>query len=282
MKVLVTGAGGMLGSETVRVLRERGIPFLGAGSGELDITDRAAVLRVFGEYRPDAVLHCAAYTQVDRAEEEPERCMLINAEGTRSIAEACRMTGAKMLYLSTDYVFSGEGDRPWETDDPTGPRNVYGASKLAGEAAVQETLERYFIVRTSWLTGEHGKHFVGAMLRLAEDRREVRVVDDQVGSPTFTADLAPLLCDMLETERYGVYHATNEGFCSWADLAEAVFRLEGKPVRVQRVSSEEYGAKAARPKNSRLSKASLAAAGFAGLPRWERALGAFLKGRTLG
>ena len=176
----------------------------------------------------------------------------------------------------------GEGDRPWETDDPTGPRNVYGASKLAGEAAVQETLERYFIVRTSWLTGEHGKHFVGAMLRLAEDRREVRVVDDQVGSPTFAADLAPLLCDMLETERYGVYHATNEGFCSWADLAEAVFRLEGKPVRVQRVSSEEYGAKAARPKNSRLSKASLAAAGFAGLPCWERALGAFLKGRTLG
>lgn len=282
MKVLVTGAGGMLGSEAVRVLRERGIPFLGAGSGELDITDRAAVLRLFGEYRPDAVLHCAAYTQVDRAEDEAARCMLVNADGTRSVAEACRMTGAKMLYLSTDYVFSGEGDRPWETDDPTGPRNVYGASKLAGEAAVQETLERYFIVRTSWLTGEHGKHFVGAMLRLAENRREVRVVDDQVGSPTFAADLAPLLCDMLETERFGVYHATNGGFCSWADLAEAVFRLAGKPVRVQRVSSEEYGAKAERPKNSRLSKASLAAAGFAGLPHWERSLEGFLKGRGQG
>ena len=280
MKVLITGVSGQLGNDAAKVLTARGVDFLGVSSKEMNITDRDAVLGMFSEYRPDAVLHCAAYTQVDRAEDEPERCMSVNADGTRYIAEACREIGAKLLYISTDYVFPGTGDKPWETDDPTGPLNVYGMSKLAGEEAVRELVKKHFIVRTSWVIGEHGSNFVKIMLRLAKTRSELRVVDDQIGSPTFTADLAPLLCDMLETDKYGCYHATNEGFCSWAELAEAVFRLSGKNVTVRHVSTEEYGAKAARPKNSRLSKASLDAGGFARLPGWETSLAVLLAERT--
>lgn len=278
MKVLITGLAGQLGHETAGVLRTRGTPFLGVGSAELDITDRKQVLRLITDCHPDAVIHCAAYTQVDRAEDDVERCMRVNVEGTRNIAEACRAVGAKMLYISTDYVFPGTGETPWETDDPTGPLNVYGKSKLEGELAVKELLDRLFIVRTSWLIGEHGNNFVKTMLRLAEEHRTLRVVEDQIGSPTFTADLAPLLCDMIETEKYGVYHATNEGFCSWAELAEAVFRLAKKDVTVQHVSTEEYGAKTLRPKNSRLSKRSLDENGFARLPEWKRSLGTMLTG----
>ena len=280
MKVLITGVSGQLGNDAAKVLTARGVDFLGVSSKEMDITDRDAVLGMFSEYRPDAVLHCAAYTQVDRAEDEPERCMSVNADGTRYIAEACREIGAKLLYISTDYVFPGTGDKPWETDDPTGPLNVYGRSKLAGEEAVRELVKKHFIVRTSWVIGEHGNNFVKTMLRLAENYNELHVVDDQIGSPTFTADLAPLLCDMLETDKYGCYHATNEGFCSWAELAEAVFRLSGKNVTVRHVSTEEYGARAARPKNSRLSKASLDAGGFARLPGWETSLAVLLAERT--
>ena len=276
MKVLITGASGQLGFDAAKLLTAKGIPYLGVSSKELDITDRDAVLRMFSTYRPDAVLHCAAYTKVDLAEDVAERCMRVNAEGTRNIALASREIGAKLLYVSTDYVFPGTGETPWETDDPTGPLNVYGKSKLAGEQAVRELLERYFIVRTSWVIGEHGNNFVKTMLRLAENRDRLRVVDDQIGSPTFTADLAPLLCSMIETEKYGVYHATNEGYCSWAELAEAVFRLAGKSVAVERVSTEAYGAKALRPKNSRLSKASLDAGGFTWLPMWEDALARYL------
>lgn len=278
MKVLITGLAGQLGHETAGVLRTRGTPFLGVGSAELDITGRKQVLRLITDCHPDAVIHCAAYTQVDRAEDDVERCMRVNVEGTRNIAEACRAVGAKMLYVSTEYVFPGTGDTLWETDDPTGPLNVYGKSKLEGELAVKELLDRLFIVRTSWLIGEHGNNFVKTMLRLAEEHRTLRVVEDQIGSPTFTADLAPLLCDMIETEKYGVYHATNEGFCSWAELAEAVFRLAKKDVTVQHVSTEEYGAKTLRPKNSRLSKRSLDENGFARLPEWKRSLGTMLTG----
>lgn len=276
MRVLITGVSGQLGYDAAKTLTERNIPFLGVSSKELDITDRDAVLRIVREFRPDAVLHCAAYTKVDRAEDEAERCMSVNANGTRFITEACRVFDAKLLYVSTDYIFPGTGEKPWETDDPTGPLNVYGQSKLAGEHTVQELLERFFIVRTSWVIGEHGSNFVKTMLQLAETHSELRVVDDQIGSPTFTADLAPLLCDMLETEKYGIYHATNEGFCSWAELAEAVFRLAGKNVAVHSISSEEYGAKATRPKNSRLSKSSLDASGFARLPEWESSLARML------
>ena len=272
MKVLITGVSGQLGHDAAKELTRHGIPFLGVSSKELDITNRDAVRRVMEDYRPDAVLHCAAWTKVDLAEDEPEACMRVNADGTRHIAKACRERGAKLVYISTDYVFPGTGDRPWETGDETAPLNVYGRSKLAGEEAVRALLERYFIVRTSWVIGAHGNNFVKTMLRLAETHRELRVVDDQIGSPTFTADLAPLICDMIETGRYGTYHATNEGFCSWAELAEAVFRLTGKDVAVHPVSTEEYAAKAVRPKNSRLSKRSLDAGGFKRLPGWEDAL----------
>ena len=279
MKVLITGVSGQLGYDAAKVLWERGKDCRGVSSKELDITDRDAVLRALSEYRPDAVLHCAAYTKVDQAEDEANLCMRVNAEGTRNVALACRACGAKMVYISTDYVFPGTGNTPWETDDPTGPLNVYGRSKLAGELAVQELVEKHFIVRTSWVIGEHGNNFVKTILHLSETHDELRVVDDQIGSPTFTADLAPLLCDMLFTEKYGVYHATNEGFCSWADLAETVFRLSGEPAEVEHVSTEEYGARAPRPKNSRLSKASLDAGGFARLPEWETSLAALLKGK---
>jgi len=277
MRVLLTGVSGQLGCDAAKTLTARGVPFLGVSSKELDITDRDAVLRIFREYRPDAVLHCAAYTQVDLAEDEAERCMSVNAGGTRFIAEGCRGTGAKLLYVSTDYVFPGTGNKPWETDDPTGPLNVYGHSKLAGETAVQELVERFFIVRTSWVIGEHGNNFVRTMLRLSGTHNVLHVVDDQIGSPTFTADLAPLLCSMLETEQYGVYHASNEGFCSWAELAEAVFRMAGRHVTVERVSTEEYGARAVRPKNSRLCKSSLDKGGFSRLPGWEASLARLLE-----
>ena len=277
MKVLITGVSGQLGYDAASVLQRQGKDFLGVSSKELDITDRDAVLHALSQYRPDAVLHCAAYTKVDRAEDEAKLCMRVNAEGTRNVALACRACGAKMVYISTDYVFPGTGTTPWEIDDPTGPLNVYGRSKLAGEQAVRELLERYFIVRTSWVIGEHGNNFVKTMLRLAEPHNRLRVVADQIGSSTFTMDLAPLLCEMLETEKYGVYHATNEGFCSWAELAETVFRLSGKAVAVEHVSTEEYGAKALRPKNSRLCKRSLDAAGFARLPDWEDSLARMLE-----
>ena len=281
MRVLITGVSGQLGHDAAKVLERRGVPFLGVSSKELDITDREAVRRMLDEYRPDAVLHCAAWTKVDQAEDEPARCMSVNADGTRNIAGACREIGAKLLYVSTDYVFPGTGDKPWETDDETGPLNVYGKSKLAGEEAVRAMPDRYFIVRTSWVIGEHGNNFVKTMLRLADTNPELRVVDDQIGSPTFTMDLAPLLCDMIETEKYGVYHATNEGFCSWAELAESVFRLARKDVSVRRVSTEEYGAKAARPYNSRLSKRSLDAGGFARLPEWKSSLSRLLENTGL-
>ena len=277
MKVLITGASGQLGHDIARFFSGTEIEYLGVSSRDLDITDRDAVRNLTEAYHPDAVLHCAAYTKVDRAEDEPELCIRVNADGTRNIAEACRELGSKLLYVSTDYVFRGNGDKPWETDDEPGPLNVYGKSKLAGEVAVRDLLERYFIVRTSWVIGEQGNNFVMTMLRLAEDHRELRVVGDQIGSPTFTADLAPLLCEIIRTENFGTYHATNEGFCSWADLAEKIFFLAGKNVAVNRVSTEDYAAKALRPKNSRLSKASLDEGGFVRLPAWDTSLERFLK-----
>ena len=277
MRVLLTGYSGQLGHDAAAELTRRQIPFLGVTSREMDLTREAQVEAALADYRPDAVLHCAAYTAVDRAEEEPERCMAVNGDGTRHLARGCAALGAKLLYVSTDYVFSGEGTAPYEVTDPTGPLNVYGRSKLAGEDSVRELVERYFIVRTSWLIGHRGNNFVKTMLRMAESRRELRVVDDQIGSPTFTADLAPLLVELLQSDRYGVYHAANEGFCSWAELAEETFRLAGRDAAVRRVTTEEYGARALRPKNSRLSQASLARAGFGPLPPWQESLKVFLR-----
>lgn len=277
MKILVTGAGGQLGYDVCKVLEARGIDHLGVDIRDFDITDAGVTRERIQEYAPGAVIHCSAYTAVDRAEDEPEKCRAINAGGTRNIAEVCRDIGAKMLYISTDYVFPGIGERFYEPEDPTGPLSVYGRTKLEGEQAVQELVERHFIVRTSWVFGKNGNNFVKTMLRLAETKREVSVVCDQIGSPTYTADLAPLLCDMVATERYGVYHATNEGVCSWAEFAREVFRVAGVDVGVRAIPTEEYPTRAVRPLNSRLNKGKLEVEGFGRLPGWREALGRYLR-----
>lgn len=277
MRILVTGASGQLGYDVERELERRGIEHLGTSSRELDITDREAVERLMAAYRPDAAIHCAAYTKVDLAEDEPERCWAVNADGTRNLAAACREIGAKMLYISTDYVFPGAGEQFRRTDDPVSPVNTYGRSKLAGELAVQSLLEKYFIVRISWVFGKNGNNFVKTMLRLAETKAELSVVCDQIGSPTYTADLAPLLCDMVQTERYGVYHATNEGTCAWSEFAEAIFELAGRQVVVHPIPTSAYPTRAVRPLNSRMSKECLHSNGFQELPEWKNALARYLK-----
>lgn len=277
MRILVTGASGQLGYDVERELERRGIEHLGTSSRELDITDRAAVEHLMQSYRPDAVIHCAAYTKVDLAEDEPERCWAVNADGTRNMAAACREIGAKMLYISTDYVFPGTGEQFRRTDDPVSPVNTYGRSKLAGELAVQSLLEKYFIVRISWVFGKNGNNFVKTMLRLTETKAELSVVCDQIGSPTYTADLAPLLCDMVQTERYGIYHATNGGTCAWSEFAKAIFELADKQVTVYPIPTSAYPTRAVRPLNSRMSKECLHSNGFQELPEWKNALARYLK-----
>lgn len=277
MKILVTGASGQLGWDVCQELKRRSITVCAPSSTEMNITDCDAVANYMEKEQPDTVIHCAAYTKVDLAEDEPERCWAINVDGTRNIAIACRKNGTKMVYISTDYVFPGTGEQFYEVKDPVGPVNTYGRSKLAGELAVQSLLERYFIVRTSWVFGKNGNNFVKTMLRLTETRTELNVVCDQIGSPTYTADLAPLLCDMVQTERYGVYHATNEGVCSWAEFAEAIFELAGKRVTVHPIPTSEYPTRAARPLNSRLSKETLKKMTVVELPKWKNALLRYLK-----
>lgn len=277
MKILVTGASGQLGYDVCEELKRRKVDYVGTSSKELDITDPAAVERMLQEFRPDVVLHCAAYTKVDQAEDEPELCWAVNAEGTKNLAVACRRINAKMLYISTDYVFPGTGERFYEPTDPVGPVNTYGRSKLAGELAVQSLLDRYFIVRISWVFGKNGNNFVKTMLRLAETRTELNVVCDQIGSPTYTADLASLLCDMVQTEKYGIYHATNEGVCSWAEFAEEIFRIAGKNVRVHSIPTSAYPTPAARPLNSRMNKQHLKENGFSAMPQWRSALKRYIE-----
>lgn len=295
MKVLVTGACGQLGFDVVSELKKRGVGVIaadilpeanclpdGAGYLRLDITDREEVLDAFLRLRPDAVIHCAAWTAVDAAE-EPEnrgRVFAINADGTRNIAEACSVIGCKMLYISTDYVFDGQGTEPWSADSESfAPLNVYGESKLAGEIAVRELLEKYFIVRIAWVFGKNGRNFVKTMLRLGETHPLLRVVCDQIGTPTYTPDLARLLVDMIVTEEYGVYHATNEGgFISWYEFACEIMRTAGLGTEVLPVTSEEYGlSKAKRPMNSRLDKSKLEERGFMRLPEWRDALRRYIE-----
>lgn len=277
MKILVTGAEGQLGYDVCKVLAARGIEHRGVDIGDFDITDASAVKKYIREYAPDGVIHCSAYTAVDKAEDEPGKCQAINVDGTRNIAEVCGDTGAKLLYISTDYVFPGTGEQFYEPDDTTGPLSVYGRTKLEGEQVVQELLEKYFIIRTSWVIGKNGNNFVKTMLRLAETKTEVSVVCDQIGSPTYTGDLAPLLCDMVVTEKYGVYHATNEGICSWAEFAKEIFRLAEKKMKVNPVATSEYPTRAVRPLNSRMSKDRLEKMGFARLPHWQAALERYLR-----
>jgi len=277
MKILVTGAKGQLGYDIIKELTSRNIPHKGVDMDDFDITDKSATLAAINGYQPTAVIHCAAYTAVDKAEDEPELCRQINEDGTRNIAQACRQVDAKMIYISTDYVFPGHGEHFHKPDDPTAPASVYGETKLAGELAVKAELEKYFIVRISWVFGQNGNNFVKTMLRLGKERDILNVVCDQIGSPTYTADLAPLLCDMAVSERYGVYHATNEGVCSWAEFAREIFRLAGMDTKVNPILSSGYPTKATRPLNSRLDKTCLDEGGFQRLPGWEDALSCVMK-----
>ena len=276
MKIIVTGSKGQLGTDVADLLTQKGFDVIGADLPETDITNPDAIDSLISGTKADAVIHCAAFTNVDLAETEKETCRKINEEGTLNIALACKKHGIKLLYISTDYVFSGEGDEPFETDSKTSPCNYYGETKLAGENAVKENCEKHFIVRISWVFGESGKNFVKTMLRLSETKEEITVVCDQVGSPTYTKDLAVLLCDMVSTEKYGIYHATNEGFCSWAEFAAEIMRLSKAKTKIIPIPSSEYKSVAVRPANSRLSKENLTKNGFRRLPDWHDALERFL------
>ncbi len=275
--ILVTGVGGQLGYDVCLELDARKIENKGVDLADFDITDAASTYEYILKLRPDAVIHCSAWTAVDKAEDEPEKVTQVNNEGPRNIAAACKEIGAKMLYISTDYVFPGDGENFYKPEDKTGPLGIYGKSKLGGEVAVKELLDRYFIVRISWVFGLNGNNFVKTMLRLAETKTELNVVCDQIGSPTYTADLAVLLCDMIMSDKYGTYHATNEGICSWAEFAEEIFRLSGKNVKVNHIPTADYPTKAARPLNSRMDKSKLEESGFNRLPSWKDALARYLE-----
>lgn len=277
MRILVTGVKGQLGYDVVNELEKRGHTAIGVDVEEMDITDGSAVEKEMKADDLDAVIHCAAYTAVDAAEDNREICMRVNADGTRNIARICKQLGLKMVYISTDYVFDGKGERPWEPDDARSPLNVYGESKYQGELAVEEYLDKYFIVRIAWVFGVNGKNFIKTMLKLAENRKEINVVNDQTGSPTYTYDLAVLLVDMVETEKYGRYHATNEGLCTWYEFAQEIFKQAGVDVKLNPVTSEEFSAKAKRPYNSRMDKSKLTENGFALLPPWQDALKRYLE-----
>ena len=298
MKILVTGVGGQLGHDVMNELIGRGHTGVGSdiapeysgvadGSAvttaeyvPMDITDAAQVSEVITKVSPDVVIHCAAWTAVDAAEDNDKKAKVkaINADGTQNIANVCKQLDCKMVYISTDYVFDGQGETPWEPDcKDYKPLNVYGETKLAGELAVSNTLDKYFIVRIAWVFGVNGKNFIKTMLRLGKERGAVSVVDDQIGSPTYTYDLARLLVDMIQTDKYGRYHATNEGLCSWYEFAKEIFRQAGMDVPVTPVSSDAFPAKATRPSNSRLNKDKLSENGFERLPAWQDALGRFLK-----
>jgi len=274
--ILVTGVTGQLGYDVVKELERCGEKFIAASRKEMDFANEESVKNFILDKKPDAVIHCAAYTAVDKAESEQELALTVNGLGTRYVAAACREIGAKMLFISTDYVFGGDGKTPYEIDGEKTPVNTYGRSKLLGEDAVAAMLEKYFVVRISWVFGINGKNFVKTMLNLADKNKKLRVIDDQVGSPTYTADLAPLLCDMVKTEKYGFYHATNEGFCSWAEFAEEIFKQAGKKVEVEKIATVDYPTPAKRPFNSRLSKKSLDDAGFKRLPSWQSAVERYL------
>lgn len=277
MKVFVTGVKGQLGFDVIKELEKRGIEAIGVDIEEMDITDAESVNKVIKEAAPDAVIHCAAYTAVDAAEENEVVCRKVNVDGPRNIAKVCRDLDIKMIYISTDYVFNGRGERPWEPDDEGEPASVYGQTKYEGELAVKELLDKYFIVRIAWVFGINGKNFVKTMINLSKTHDTLRVVNDQFGSPTYTYDLAKLLVDMVLTEKYGIYHATNEGVCSWYEFACSIFEEAGINMNVVPVSTAEYGAKANRPANSRMSKDKLVENGFNRLPEWQDALHRYVK-----
>ena len=277
MKILVTGVRGQLGHDVLEELEKRHIEAVGVNSDEMDIRDRESVDKVIDSIHPNAVIHCAAWTAVDAAEDESSACDAVNISGTEYIAEACRRNNAVMMYFSTDYVFDGEGDKPWKPEDKTAPIGAYGRSKCLGEEAVRRILpDQHFIIRLQWVYGINGKNFVKTMLRLAETHDTLTVVSDQVGGPSYTGDIARLACDMIVTDRYGTYHAANTGYCSWYEFAKAIFKEAGRDVKVVPVSSDAYPAKAKRPHNSRLDTSKLSKEGFKELPPWQDALHRFM------
>ena len=279
MKVVVTGSNGQLAHDVIKELEKRGHCAVGVDIEQMDITKISEVETVLYDEKPDAVIHCAAYTAVDAAEDNAELCMAVNAEGTENIASVCKRLDTKLMYISTDYVFDGSGSKPWLPDcKDYAPINIYGKSKLKGEIAVSSTLEKYFIVRIAWVFGINGNNFVKTMLNLGKKYDSLRVVNDQIGTPTYTPDLAKLLADMIETDKYGYYHATNEGgYISWYEFACEIFKQAGYKTKVFPVTTEEYGiSKAERPRNSRLDKSKLTENGFELLPEWKDALSRYL------
>lgn len=276
MKIIVTGSKGQLGTDVVARINEIGAEAVEADLPELDITNPEAVESFIAQSKADGVIHCAAFTNVDVAETERELCRKINVDGTANIAKSCENHGMKLLYISTDYVFSGEGTEPFETDSPVLPCNYYGVTKHEGETAALTECTKCFAVRISWVFGENGKNFVKTMLRLSKERDEISVVSDQTGSPTYTKDLAKLICEMIASEKYGIYHATNEGYCSWAEFAKTIMEYSGSETKIIPIGSAEYKSVAVRPSNSRLSKKSLDENGFNRLPPWQDALKRFL------
>lgn len=277
MKVLVTGVKGQLGYDIVKELERRGHIVVGVDIEEMDIINPVQTRQVICDSDCDAVIHCAAYTAVDAAEDNVEVCRKVNAEGSENIAKTCKELNIPMMYFSTDYVFAGDGEQPWMPEDEKAPLNVYGQTKYEGELAVQKYLEKYFIVRISWVFGLNGKNFIKTMLNLGKTKEKLTVVCDQIGSPTYTKDLAVLAADMIESDKYGVYHAANEGICSWYDFACEIFNQAGLWVDVEPVTSDKYPAKAKRPMNSRMDKSKLSKNGFKLLPPWQDALHRYLQ-----
>lgn len=277
MKYLVTGTSGQLGFDVVRELEKRGyIDIVKTNRENMDLANEEIVRQVIKKQKPDVVIHCAAYTNVDGAEEDVENCMFVNATATKWMAETCEEIDAKLIYISSDYVFDGDKDGIYDVDDSVAPLNIYGSSKSEGEKNALFN-PKTFVVRTSWVFGVNGKNFVKTMLRLATSKTELSVVDDQIGSPTYSKDLAKLLVDMSLTDKYGVYHATNEGFCSWYEFAKKIFELTNTTILLNAIPSDDYPQKALRPKNSRLSKECLGQNGFNNLPNWEDSLREFLE-----
>ncbi|PFM78965.1 dTDP-4-dehydrorhamnose reductase [Bacillus sp. AFS077874] len=276
MKVLVTGYGGQLGYDVVQECEQRGLNVKGCSRKELDITKKESVFSLVDSYKPDVIIHCAAYTAVDKAEDDKENCWNVNVEGTRSLVEAAKKHHSKFIYISTDYVFNGKGESPFSEGDQPDPIGYYGLTKYEGEKVVQSFIENYFIIRISWVFGVNGNNFIKTMLRLSETRNELNIVGDQIGSPTYTVDLARLIVELVKSDKYGIYHATNEGFTSWADFAEEIFKQTDSKTLVKSIASEDYPIRAARPKNSRLAKQKLVENGFQSLPSWQDALARYL------
>lgn len=275
MKVLVTGVNGQLGHDIVEECQKRNIEAIGVDVKEMDITDAHQVNEVITETKPDAIIHCAAWTAVDKAEDEVEQCRKINRDGTKHIVDVCEKLDLPLMYFSTDYVFDGQGEEPWNEYDERHPLNVYGKTKYEGELEV-ERLKKHFIIRISWVFGINGGNFIKTMLRLGKERKEVSVVNDQIGSPTYTYDLARLCVDMIQTKEYGTYHATNEGICSWYEFACEIFKQAKMDVIVHPVDSTQFPTRAVRPKNSRMNQTELDKHGFTRLPSWQDALERYL------